>query len=131
MRAPSALPFLAAVGVLLGVSLPSISGTLTNVTVSVPVGTYQQGIVYAPVRTPTNASAYLAWAPNPEADLGGYRLVYGDARLGTTNIIKTQNTNLVLFTLSTNTTFYFYVTAHSTNAEASAPSSVVIYQPSK
>lgn len=103
---------------------------LTNVSVTLPVGTFAQGIVYAPVRSLASVSAQAAWTPSLDAT--GYRFIFGDAKLGTTNTVEVPAnvTNIVLFTLNTNISHYFYVKALSATNESPA-SAVAIFQPSK
>ena len=116
-------------------AVPSYAGSdiLTNVAVTLPVGTFQQGVVYAPARTLTNISVQLTWNANTEPNLAGYRMLFGDAKLGTQTTLEVPKnvTNVVMFTLNTNIAYFFYVKAFNlTNAE-SGPSTVVLYQPSK
>ena len=115
------------------ISLPLASGTvLSNVSIALPVGTFRNGNVYEAARTLTNASVQITWIANTEPDLAGYELLFGDAKLGTTNTLATgKNTNVVLFTLSTNTVWYFYTVAINNASQRSGPSNVVIFQPSK
>ena len=59
--------------------------------------------------------ATLTWDPNPESDLGGYRLYWGPAPRSYTNVVSFPgkgNTNSVELVSGT---YYFAVTAYSTN----------------
>ena len=115
-------------------SIPSYVGSdiITNVAVALPVGMFSQGVVYSPARTLSAISMQAAWTPNAEADLTGYRFIFGDAKLGTTNTIDMPKnvTNVVFFALSTNVSYYFYVKATAVSGD-SQPSAVALYQPSK
>jgi hypothetical protein len=129
LGALQAAPPAAPSGVTLVNGGPSV---ITNVTVSMPVGLFQGSTVYTPTVTLADVSAQMTWKANTEPDLAGYRFVYGDPKLGTTSVIDTlKGTNLVFFTLNTNITYYFYVSAYNTTAQTSPPSSTVIFQPTK
>jgi hypothetical protein len=69
----------------------------------------------------------LAWNPNPESDLAGYRLFWGETNSAATmrdvgKTTQTQVTNLVA-----GRNYYFYLTAYNTSGLESNPSSTVYY----
>ena len=69
----------------------------------------------------------LAWNPNPESDIGGYRLFWGETNAPATsrevgNTTQTQVTNL-----AGGRTYYFYLTAYNSAGLESDPSSTVFY----
>ena len=58
----------------------------------------------------------LTWDPNPESDLAGYRVYFGSASRGYTNLVDSgrSNTNTVTG-LVDGATYFFSVTAYNTN----------------
>ena len=73
------------------------------------------------------AKVRLTWDPNPESDLGGYRVYYGPTSRGYTNFQQfgKANTNTVTGLLD-NTPYYFAVTAFNTNGLESDYSNEVL-----
>ena len=73
-------------------------------------------------------SVSLAWDPNPEADIAGYRLQYGLTQGVYPNVVDAGNTTSASVNgLNQGTTYYFTVVAYNTAGQASSPSSVVTY----
>ena len=59
------------------------------------------------------AQVTLAWDPNTEPDLAGYKLYYGTASGDYTQVIDVGNTTMYTVTnLTAGHTYYFTVTAH-------------------
>jgi hypothetical protein len=72
-------------------------------------------------------SVTVLWDPNPENDIAGYRLFWGETNSAATvrdvgNVTQTQVTNLVA-----GRTYYFYLTAYNTSGLESDPSTNVFY----
>ena len=62
------------------------------------------------------ASVSLTWDPNPETDLGGYRVYYGPASRTYTNLVNVGRTNFGRVTgLLDGKAYFFAVTAYTTN----------------
>jgi large repetitive protein len=73
-------------------------------------------------------SVSLAWDPNPEADIAGYRLQFGITQGDYPNVVNAGNTTTATVNgLNQGTTYYFTVVAYNTAGQNSAPSSVVTY----
>jgi len=73
----------------------------------------------------------LAWDPNPESDIAGYVLYYGDASRHYTNSIPVGTaTNATVHGLIAGATYYFAVTAKNTAGLESDPSNEVTFTPS-
>jgi fibronectin type 3 domain-containing protein len=87
--------------------------------------------VLACLQNAHGASVTLAWDPNPETDLAGYRVYYGTASrsYSQTNSAGNVTTNVV-GGLATGITYYFAVTAYNTSGLESDFSNEVNYTPS-
>jgi len=73
-------------------------------------------------------SITLAWDPNPEPDLAGYRLYHGTNSGHYSDVIEVGNvTNHAVTGLLDNTTNYFVLTAYNTSGLESLPSNPVSY----
>lgn len=74
------------------------------------------------------ADVTLAWDPNTEPDIAGYRLYYGTP-IGTySSVVNVGNhTNTTVVDLQTGLTYAFYVTCYNTSGLESEPSNVVQY----
>ena len=74
------------------------------------------------------ASVTLAWDPNTEPDIAGYRLYYGTPAGNFTTVVNTGNTtNTTVEGLQPGATYAFYVTCYNTSGLESEPSNVVTY----
>ncbi len=74
------------------------------------------------------AQVTLAWDPNSEPDVAGYRLYYGSAGGEFGTVINTGNvTNFTAADLAPGSTYAFYVTCYNTSGLESEPSNVVEY----
>ena len=93
-------------------------------------------IVPTPVQpTPTTGAATLNWLPPTENidgsmldDLAGYKIYYGTSPDSFPNVISISNPGLssfVIDNLSTNTTYYFTITALNSNGIESRFSNIV------
>lgn len=72
----------------------------------------------------------LAWDPNPESWLVGYRIYYGVASRQYTNHVDTGPATFGLVTgLIRGVTYYFAVTAYDANGQESDLSAEVVYAP--
>ena len=73
-------------------------------------------------------SVSLAWDPNPETDIVGYRLQYGLTPGDYPNVVDAGNATSATATgLNQGTTYYFTVVAYNAFGLTSAPSSEVTY----
>jgi hypothetical protein len=73
-------------------------------------------------------SVRLAWDPNPEANIKGYRIYYGPTGLGQTNFVDVGNqTTGSITNLACATTYFFYVTAYNVFDLESDPSDVLTH----
>jgi len=73
-----------------------------------------------------SASVTLAWDPNTEPDVAGYRLYYGINGFGT--VVNCGNvTNQSVLDLQPGRMYSFYVTCYNTSGLESEPSNVVEY----
>ncbi|MEK7949894.1 Ig-like domain-containing protein [Luteolibacter soli] len=73
-------------------------------------------------------SVSLAWDPNPETDLAGYRLQYGLTPGSYPNVIDAGKTTSATATgLNQGTTYYFTVVAYNTAGQTGTASSEVSY----
>jgi hypothetical protein len=76
--------------------------------------------------TTIGASVTLAWDPNSEPDVAGYRLYYGTNGFGT--VVNCGNvTNYSISDLLPGHTYSFYATCYNTSGLESEPSNVVEY----
>ena len=71
----------------------------------------------------------LTWNANPEPDIAGYRLYYGQESLAATATDVGNNTTHSLSGLAPGQEYYFYVTAYNTAGLESDPSASVHYTP--
>jgi len=71
----------------------------------------------------------VAWDPNPEANIQGYRIYHGKSAGGPTNVVDvgTQTTGTVT-NLNHSTAYFFFVTAYNTFGLESDPSDTLTYQ---
>lgn len=83
-----------------------------------------------------NAPAWgvtLAWDPNPESDLAGYRILYGTSAGNATNVLEVGKvTQVAVFNLTQGATYYFAAKAYNQGGLESDPSteiSAVISRP--
>lgn len=73
-------------------------------------------------------SVRLAWDPNPEANIKGYRIYYGPTGLGQTNFVDVGNqTSGSVTNLSFASSYFFYVTAYNVFDLESGPSAVLTH----
>lgn len=73
-------------------------------------------------------SVRLAWDPNPEANIRGYRIYYGPTGLGQTNFVDVGNrTTGSITNLAFATSYFFYVTAYNVFDLESDPSEVLTH----
>jgi hypothetical protein len=96
------------------------SGLIRSLTSSV--------IAFAAILTSASGSqsVTLAWDPNPETDIAGYRVKYGTAPGSYVQSIDIGNTTTATIpNLAEGSTYYFVVTARNTSASESAPSNEV------
>jgi fibronectin type 3 domain-containing protein len=72
------------------------------------------------------AQVTLAWDPNKEPDVAGYRIYYGTNGFGT--VVNAGNvTNLTIVDLVPGGKYSFYATCYNTSGLESEPSNVVEY----
>jgi hypothetical protein len=69
----------------------------------------------------------IAWDPNKESDIAGYKLFYGTANPPTTVVNAGTNTSVTLNNLNAGDTYYFYATAFNTAGLESSPSQTITY----
>jgi hypothetical protein len=73
-------------------------------------------------------SVRLAWDPNPESNIKGYRIYYGQTGLGQTNVVDVGNqTSGSVTNLAFATPYFFYVTAYNVFDLESDPSAVLTH----
>jgi hypothetical protein len=74
------------------------------------------------------AEVTLAWDPNPEPAVEGYRVYYGKASGFYTNVVDVGNrTDCVIQGLDTSTTYFFACTAYSATGDESNFSGEIVY----
>ena len=70
----------------------------------------------------------ITWDPNPEDNIAGYRIYYGQIGNGVTNIVEVGQATIGSVTnLDFSTTYFFYVTASNTFGLESDPSEVLLH----
>jgi IPT/TIG domain-containing protein/fibronectin type III domain protein/thrombospondin type 3 repeat protein len=75
-------------------------------------------------------SVTLAWNPNPESDLAGYRVQYGTVSGNPSTTVDVGNVTTRQFTgLQFGVTYYFRVVAYNTSSMVSTPSAEVSFTP--
>ena len=85
-------------------------------------------IVLLSITTIYAASVTLAWDPNIEPDVAGYRLYYGTSSNMFGIVVNCGNvTNYTVADLQNGLTYSFYVTCYNTSGLESEPSNVVDY----
>jgi hypothetical protein len=73
-------------------------------------------------------SVRVAWDPNPEANIEGYRIYFGQAGSGSTSVLDVGNQTTGTVTgLAYSTSYVFYVTAYNTFGLESDPSESLAY----
>jgi hypothetical protein len=73
-------------------------------------------------------SVSLAWDPNPETDIAGYRLQYGPTPGNYPNVVDAgQATSATANGLNQGTTYYVTVVAYNSAGQNSTPSSEISY----
>lgn len=82
-------------------------------------------------RTDSSAqvSVRVAWDPNPETNIQGYRIYYGRSAGGPTNLVDVGNqTSGAVTNLAYAAGYFFFVTAYNTFGLESDPSSILTYK---
>lgn len=78
------------------------------------------------------SSVTLAWDPNPESDIAGYRVHYGTMSGNYTQMLDVgNNTTATVSNLSSASTYFFVVTAYNTSGLESLPSSEIAFFPNQ
>jgi len=73
-------------------------------------------------------SVRVAWDPNPESNIQGYRIYYGQSGSGSTSMIDVGNqTTGAVTNLAYSTPYFFYVTAYNNFGLESDPSESLAY----
>ena len=113
----------------LTVAIPTSTNTVTNATVYLPVGTWTNAVIYDP-QTSLDTATTLMWDPSPGATTNvGYRIYFGQASQKDEFQADTgTNRVAVIFGMSSQLTYFFYVTALTAELEPleSKPSNLVI-----
>lgn len=110
------------------VLLTNITLVYTNVAVKSPTLDFQNVTIYGG----TNAfkgSTLVSWDASPDPDVSGYMLYYGPTTLAQTNkypTLKQVTTVMLSGMLSTNLTYWFYVTATNVSGLESVPSNIIL-----
>ncbi len=74
------------------------------------------------------ASLTLAWDPNPDANLAGYKVYYGTASGSYSIVVDVGNwTSLTISSLEAGKTYYFAATAYAASGEESGKSDEIRY----
>jgi len=69
----------------------------------------------------------LAWDPNSETDIAGYRIYYGQTNTPAIMLDVGNTTSVTITNLTAGKTYFFYATAYNTAALESEPSDQVFY----
>ena len=97
------------------------------------MGFFPTALVYSPTNVFKPAYAtMLQWSANPEPDLAGYNVYFGD--IVNTNVFAKVSVpkpvNAVVFLgLSTNVVYGIYSTAVNTASQESSPSTLIVIKP--
>jgi hypothetical protein len=84
------------------------------------------------VQSAQGTSVTLAWDPNPEADLAGYKVYYGTASGSYSSMVDVGNwTSLTISGLESGKTYYFAATAYGSAGEESGKSNELRYDTSR
>lgn len=84
------------------------------------------GLAAAALAAPDRVT--VAWDPNPETDIAGYRVYYGQVGTSVTNTVSPgTTTQQQVISLLPATQYWFYVTAFNTAGLESDPSTVLTY----
>lgn len=113
----------------LTVAIPQTTNTVTNATVYLPVGTWTNAVIYDPHTSLADATV-LTWGfPESGTTNTNYKLYFGQAR-EKDQFEADTGTNRVaaIFGMSTELTYFFYVTAISAEPVPveSKPSNLVV-----
>lgn len=85
-------------------------------------------VLFAPTSEVCAVDVTLAWDPNPEPAVEGYRVYYGKASGFYTNVLDAGNrTDCVIPGLDAGTTYYFACTAYSATGDESNFSGEIVY----
>lgn len=77
------------------------------------------------------ASLTLAWDPNPDSNLAGYKVYYGTASGSYSIVVDVGNwTTLTISSLEAGKTYYFAATAYAASGEESSKSNEIRYDTS-
>lgn len=112
----------------MGIVNPSFTNNvvLTNVAVSMPVGTWTNATIYAPALT-LKQGIQFAWTAS--AGAAGYAVYYSTVSGTVTRFDVGPNIGVVFFGLTVGTPYYIYVTAYDASHNESPPSAIVLFQP--
>jgi hypothetical protein len=103
---------------------------------SFPDTSYQHGwlvlallvVLIFPMNASASRSVRVAWNPNPETNIQGYRIYYGEVAAGYTNLVDVGlNTTGSVTDLAFETGYFFYLTAYNVYGLESDPSTVLYY----
>ena len=85
-------------------------------------------LIFASTLEVRAAEVTLAWDPNPEPSVQGYRVYYGKASGFYTNVLDVGNrTDCVIPGLDAGTTYFFACTAYSATGDESNFSGEIVY----
>jgi len=81
-------------------------------------------------QTAAGGTVTLAWKPNPEPNIAGYRVKYGTVSgVYPWNVYVSGKTNITISDLDAGTKYFFVVTAVNTEEQESRISNEVAYTP--
>jgi hypothetical protein len=134
-NAPSWTAFNAATGQISGTPGAAYAGTYSNIVISVSDGTASASLTAfsIAVNQVSNGTATVDWTPPTDnsngsalTNLAGYEIHYGNASNSLTQTVQVANAGLSSYTLTNLTagTWYFGVTAYTSNGEQSSMSNV-------